>query len=382
MKTKRLFKGLAASFLLLLVGGNAVAQQQHYTSEPSLAEQMKLVKAKQDKFNFFLNMNMSADALFDSDGFQKGIFNGRQLRIEAKGNITPWLSYRWRQRLNRGNSGGGNIDNLPTSIDIAGIGVSPSDKFSMFFGKQCAAYGGIEFDLNPIEIYEYCDMIEYMSNFLTGVNFSFNPTPTQQIQLQILNGRNGSYLGTYPSMDQGGKLKYEEAKLPWVYTLNWNGTIAPFWSTRWSYSLMSQADSKQMHYVALGNLFDFGRMGGYFDAMYSKEGLNRKMIIGSTEDVEYLSFVLKLNYRLQKEWNLFVKGMYETAGHSEDGGWFSGKTERTALGYLAGLEYYPLENSNLHFFLTYIGRHYDFNKDHTYNTNRIALGFIYQLPMF
>ena len=61
---------------------------------------------------------------------------------------------------------------MPTSIDIAGIGVKLNDQFSFFAGKQCAAYGGIEFDLNPIEIYEYSDMIENMSNFMTGLNNS------------------------------------------------------------------------------------------------------------------------------------------------------------------------------------------------------------------
>ena len=74
-----------------------------------------------------------------------------QLRIEAKGNINNWLSYRYRQRLNRSNDANGMIDNLPTSIDYAGIGIQLNDQFSLFAGKQCAAYGGFEFDLNPID---------------------------------------------------------------------------------------------------------------------------------------------------------------------------------------------------------------------------------------
>ena len=32
-----------------------------------------------------------------------------------KGDINDWLSYRYRQRLNRGNDGSGNIDNVPTA---------------------------------------------------------------------------------------------------------------------------------------------------------------------------------------------------------------------------------------------------------------------------
>lgn len=54
-----------------------------------------------------------------------------QLRIEAKGNINNWLSYRYRQRLNRSNDANGMIDNLPTSIDYAGIGIQLNDQFSL-----------------------------------------------------------------------------------------------------------------------------------------------------------------------------------------------------------------------------------------------------------
>ena len=67
----------------------------------------------------------SFDAHFQN-GFQEGDFNMHQLRIEAKGNINNWLSYRYRQRLNRSNDGNNMIDNLPTSIDWAGIGIAMS----------------------------------------------------------------------------------------------------------------------------------------------------------------------------------------------------------------------------------------------------------------
>ena len=40
-------------------------------------------------------------------------------------------------------------------------------------------------------------MIDYMSNFLTGLNASYNITPDQQLNLQILNSRNSSFDNTY-----------------------------------------------------------------------------------------------------------------------------------------------------------------------------------------
>ena len=104
-------------------------------------------------------------------------------------------------------------------------------------------------------------------------------------------------------------------------------------------------------------------------------------------DAAYMSIVTKLNYRFADKWNVFVKGMYETASITESSIGVVSASEgkyRTSLGYLGGIEYYPME-SNLHFFLTYVGRHYIYEEianKADYSTNRVSLGFIYQLPMF
>ena len=161
---------------LLFVPAPIMAQQDKDVAagEESLFEKVTKIEKKQDNFHFLLNLNNSFDINQADGDFQNAKFNMRQIRIEAKGNINDTFSFRWRQRLNRNNSPAPDgIDNMPaSSIDVAGIGVNVNDKFSMFLGKQCAAYGGIEFDLNPIEIYEYSDMVDYMSNFLTGAAIS------------------------------------------------------------------------------------------------------------------------------------------------------------------------------------------------------------------
>ena len=362
--------------------------------EKSLYEQISGVKKKTDKFNLYMNMNGSFDAMFNDNGFDYGKFNMRQLRIEAKGNVNEWLSYRWRQRLNRPNNGGSMIDNLPTSIDIAGIGVKLGDKFSIFAGKQCANYGGFEFDANPIEIYEYSDMIEYMSNFMTGINIGYDFLEGQQLNFQILNSLNGPFSETYnfnPLLME--TLNVEASKLPLVYTLNWNGNFNDVFKTRWSASIMSQAKGENLYYFALGNELTLGKFNMYLDFMYSNDAIDRGGIITEIRGLEfghnvyntsYMSLVTKLNYRFADKWNVFVKGMYETASVTEESELVAEGKYRTSLGYLGGIEYYPME-SNLHFFLTYVGRHYIYeeiaNKP-DYSTNRVSVGFIYQLPMF
>lgn len=373
--------------VLLLAGCVSGVEAQNNANEKTLFEEVTGLKKKSDKFNFYLNMNGSFDAVEGVSDPTKGKFNMRQFRIEAKGQINDWLSYRWRQRLNRPNSGGSNIDNMPTSIDIAGIGVKMSDKWSLFAGKQCANYGGIEFDLNPIEIYEYSDMIENMSNFMTGVNFCYDATANHQFNFQVLNGLNGSFDATY-----GAVPNVEQTKLPLVYTLNWCGNFNNVFKTRWSASLMSQAKDKNMTYIALGNELSLGKFGAFLDFMYSKEDIDRKGIITglvgtdyNAPGAEYMSIVTKLNYRFKPNWNVFVKGMYETASLDKKVGNFEDGKYRTSLGYLAGLEYYPMEGSNLHFFMTYVGRSYKFEKRAAmddFETNRVSVGFIYQLQMF
>lgn len=358
-------------------------------NDKSLFEEVTGIKKKTDKFNLYLNMHGDFGLKWN-DGFDGGAFQMKQLRIEMKGDINDWLSYRYRQRLNRGNNGAGNIDNLPTSIDIAGIGVKLKNGISFFGGKQSTAYGGIDFDLNPIEIYEYPDLLENMSNFMTGLTVAYTCPYNQQIQFQVLNSLNG------PSKDMYGDL--EATKLPLVYTLNWNGNFMDVFKTRWSASIMNETKGEKMYYYALGNEFNFSpKWHAYFDWMYSREGVDRKGIITNilgadlghnAFNAEYMAYVLHVNYRFAPKWNLFAKGMYETASVSKATEDVEKGKYRTSWGYIGGVEYYPMKDDNLHFFLTYVGRSYNYTGkakalgNENYNTNRVSLGFIWQMPVF
>ena len=380
--------------LLAMVAGVATAQVSTGDNEATLFERVAKIEKKSDKFNLFFNMHYALDADFTAGSFDQGAFNMHQFRIEAKGKVTDWLSYRWRQRLNRGNEGGGFIDNLPNSIDLAYLNFSVTDKFSIAAGKLCAAYGGIEFDMNPIEIYRYSEMVNNMSNFMSGVMFTYDFNPNQQLAFQVLDSRNGSIEDTY-----GANL--DTNKLPFVYTLNWNANMFDgAWQTRWSASVMDEVKDKYMYYVALGNLFNFSpKCNMFVDLMSSYEGIDRKGIMtnmfGGQEKFDghnmyntlYNSLVAKVNWRFQPKWNFFVKGMLESAAiYGGDEGIVDGNY-RTSVGYLTGVEYYPME-SNLHLFLTFVGQTHLFTErakalgQNDYSTQRVSVGFIYQLPVY
>jgi hypothetical protein len=159
---------------------------------------------------------------------------------------------------------------------------------------------------------------------------------------------------------------------------------------------MNEAKDRNMYYYAFGNELNLNKFNMFLDFMYSRESIDRKGIMtgitGSMEghnasDAGYFSMVTKLNYRFLPKWNAFVKGMYETASLTKQQGDLEKGKYRTAWGYFVGVEFYPMD-TNLHFFLTYVGRSYDFTArakalgQENYSTNRVSVGFIYQLPMF
>ncbi|MBO7229872.1 MAG: hypothetical protein J6V20_00465 [Bacteroidaceae bacterium] len=383
------------SLLFVLFVASATFAQEN---EASLFERVAKMEKKQDWFNLYLNMQGSFDATFNyggENGFNQGKFYMRQFRIEATGHVTDWLWYRWRQRLNRHNNGNEMIDNLPESIDYAAICVRFNKNFSLFAGKQGVAYGGFEYDANPIDIYQYSNMIDYMNNFMTGVTLTYDINPNQQLAFQILDSRNKSQSDTYG-------INLEESRLPLVYTLNWNANMCDNkWQTRYSASVMEEVKGKYMYYLALGNQFNFSeKCNMYFDIMSSLEQLDRKgMITNMTGgksaynshnayNTLYNSFVAKVNYRFLPKWNFFAKGMYDMASVFESEGALSKGNYSSTISYIGGIEYYPMTESNLHFFLAFIGQTHLFtdraktygNSD--YSTQRLSLGFIYKLPMF
>ena len=398
---KHLFFALCAAVALPVA-----AQQNATTDEEGLIETVFKIKEKQDKFHLYMNtqfnydMNWSGEKGTDFDG---GRFAFRQLRLEFKGNVNDWISYRYRQRLT--SNAFGNFDNVLKSIDIMEVGFRYK-KVNFVLGKQCAAYGGIEFDLNPIEVYQYCDMIEYMDNFMTGVRAAWDINSNQQLQFQILDAT-----ALNPGQMYGENIV--KAKMPFVYTVNWNGNFNNFYETRWSASFMNEVKNKHMWYFAFGNKFNFTpKWGAWLDVMYSREGIDRKGIITGVTGVQdkvaieqdgemkvighnayytdYFTLLLHMNYFVHPKWNIFGKVAWESNGVYKASGDVLKGNYGTDWLYIGGVEYYPLKDRGLHFFLTYIGQKTSHSEmaqtqygaaPHSYN-NTLSAGFIWQIPLF
>ena len=390
-------------YLLLLLSGatcnEAFAQESSsfkLDDDSPLIQDLLNVKTKSDKFNLFLNLHGGFGVDFNND-FTQGRFFMRDCRIEAKGRINPWLAYRYRQKLNVSSEASRMIDHMPHSLDYAYLDFKLSDRFSMIVGRQFSAYGGIEFDLDPIEVYHYSDFIAHSIGFVTGAMIRYKVTDDHLLSFQIANNR------TYKSFQEEYGVDRKDSHMPLVYTLNWNGKFGEYFIPRWSFSFMNLAERKNMYFLSLGNLFNFGKFGGYFDFMYSKEeldhkGMMREMINMNNEGeylnlpASYMTCILELSHRIGCGWNCFIKGTYETSSLKKDFSRVdlslsSGKYRDTFSGS-CGVEYYPSSSSNLHFFMTYWGKYYVYTSSareigwNNSNEHLLAMGFVYQLPLF
>lgn len=371
----------------------------------SIHERITKLEKKNDMFNLYFNYAASFQAEHNSLSDEWGTkFANKQLRIEIKGNLTDKLYYRLRHRLNKATDAKGE-DNFAKATDIMMVGYNFNDKLSISGGKMCQIWGGFEFDENPMYIYQYSDMVDYMDNFMAGVTVSYKPIPTQEIAVEISNSYNGKFADEYG--DEAVVVKNDEAqalqksKNPLTYIINWNGSFFDGkLNTRWAWGLQTQAKGKYSRMLTLGQQLNLPKFQWYFDYMGAFDDLDRLKIAtnelgGAFVDdegnalgnvylgkVHYNSFITKANWQFAPSWNLMLKGMYETASVTKMEQF---KNYRKSFGYMGSIEYYPAKQQDFRLFLAYVGRKYDYStkcglKD--YNTDRIELGFMYRIKAY
>jgi hypothetical protein len=251
-------------------------------------------------------------------------------------------------------------------------------------------------------IYQYSDMVDNMDNFMAGVVASFKPVPSQEIAVEISDANNGKFVDEYGdgarSVEGDGTAfrALEAANHPLTYIVNWNGSFAGgLINTRWSWGTQTQAKHKYSRMLILGQQLNLPKFQWYFDYMGAWDGLDRLKIASSEltpsdgaghptwmSDVHYNSFITKANWQFAPQWNLMLKGMYETASVSKVEKY---KDYRKSYAYMGSVEYYPMKDQDFRVFLAYTGRRFDYSdkcglKD--YNTNRIELGFMYRIKAY
>lgn len=390
----------------------------------SLYTKVTNIEKKQKALNFYVNFAESFQAEHSSktDEWTTRFYN-KNLRIEMTGWLTNNLYYRFRHRLNKTDAPMSE-DNFAKATDYMMVGWKFNDTWSIQGGKKCQALGSFEFDENPMFIYQYSDMEDNVDSSKGALNLLYNPSKTQQFSVEVSNTYNGKLADEFGANAQvttgkvvndgaagGKKLEVEaleKSNSPLTYSVGWNGKFFDNkLQTRWSYSHRTQAKGKYSRFFRFGQKLNLSKLQWYVDYNHTYDDLDR-MKIASKEivnemvnsispdpeendytnlylsKVRYQGIVTKMNWQFAKDWNLMLKGMWETASATKDEKF---KNYRTAYGYIGSLEYYPArkQKQDLRFFLAYVGRKYDYSKKcglKDYNTDRIELGMMYRLKAY
>src|SRR3954463_15910975 len=214
----------------------------------------------EEKQGLLKNMSMIANMRFaERNEFKDAEFTGsrfvnEQFRLEIKGQVTDKVYFRFRDRYTRAQTSE-SIDNISRSTDMAYVKVDVTDWFNISGGKMCASWGGIEFDMNPIDIYEYSDIVEQADNFLTGVRANFKLNPRHSLTFEALDSRTKTFNELY-----GNQPNVTVSKVPMAFVANWTGSMFNGkFNTIWAYAFHNEGVNTGMNYIALGNQLKLGK---------------------------------------------------------------------------------------------------------------------------
>lgn len=353
-------------------------------SNPSLSAQMNL--------QFYT----SGAAYFTEGKLDEAAFKLNRVRLEILGSFSEQFSYHFRQSYNK-YSNPHSLDNLSSSIEYAFVNWKMSGLFSLMVGKQFLSLGGYEYYVNSIKVREFSDFNNNVGAYQAGVTGTFNFSPTQELVLQVLNNRSGGDEDTYIyGLPQG----VEKTKLPIISTVNWNGLFCDkSLQLRYAAAWGQLADKKNIYYLTAGHIYERGPVLAYLDLMYSREGLDSKGLVSdlqgpavatpvTAQHAEYFTTIANFDYRIHPNWNVYVKGAYETAGIYKANGRFAKGLYRTTWNAQACVEYFPMRNSELLIFahLLYKGYHLTSRAKALGgvrpDTQRVSVGLVYSIPVF
>ena len=367
--------------LLLLVLPAAVwAQKQERQMGDTTYYKTMIPETKQTllkNMSMIANMNFAFRNEFKDGEYTQSRFRNEQFRLEFRGNVTDKVFFRFRNRYTRAQTSE-SIDNLSRSVDMAYIRVNVTDKFSISAGKMCADWGAWEFDWNPIDIYEYSDIIEYADNFLTGVGFTYTASSQNQWTFQVLDSRTKTFNELY-----GAQPNFTESKAPLAFVTNWRGSLFnDKVKTIWSYSLFNEAKkadgtNANMNYIALGTEFLVSEKFSFiYDFKWSDEQLDRTTVVSETvpddlypyslANTRYIGHWMNFRYKVTPKVHLTLVAMLDIAqwkNSNNDPQNTTGEEHiRNAWGYIPAVEYFPWSDLNMKFFANWIGRRYDYSK--------------------
>ncbi len=166
-------------------------------------------------------------------------FKGKYLNVILTGDITPQVSYAYRQRLNKIHKNSSFFD----ATDWLYLNYQATQHLSFSGGKQVVGIGGYEYDRAPINLYFCSEFWNNIPCYQWGVSASYAITKNDKLTFQFCESPFRSF--------------YEHADM-YAYNLMWNGSHG-IWNTIWSINMLEWQGGKFINYISLGNEFRLAR---------------------------------------------------------------------------------------------------------------------------
>ena len=274
--------------------------------------------------------------------------NADYFNLHIYGRIAPDLTYRVRQRLNKG------IDekNPFSATDWLCLNWSPSPRWTFTVGKTAVLIGGYEFDSAPIDVYYYsrfCTNLPQGFAISAGAQCEFHPA--HRLALQVSNAPHSI----------GFQDKY-------AYSLAWKGRFAPWWNTIWSINLVEDEFHRMIGYQALGNHLVFGGLAVDVDLMNRASVRQKNLLSDYTVISKIIWSVGKWNYCAKVGYEKNAPENFDSEGRAYDRVIAPG-TEYFYWG--CGIEFFPLADDTLRLHLAYFS-------DNAERRNNLQLGITWR----
>ena len=307
-------------FLLCLATNASLTAQEtlrENNGEPTLVERLSNGEIKINSAEMNFQLFTSANAEFVGKELDGMNFKLNRVRLEIKGDVGKWLGYHYRQSFNK-YSDPYSLDNLSSSLELAYVNLKARHNLNFTIGKQFVNFGGYEYYVNSIRVREFSEFNNLLTAYQAGISGNWQVNPDHELCFQIVNNRNGNDEDIYPTGLPEGTAK---AKIPFMYTVNWNSYyLDKSLQLRYATAVGQQTRKRYSYYFTCGNTYEKGPLLTYLDVMYTRQGIDQHGVVSrlpgtphTAMNTEYLSIIGDVDYRVHPQWNVYVKGAYETA---------------------------------------------------------------------
>jgi hypothetical protein len=258
--------------------------------------------------------NIDGNAIDENSGFK-----GKYLNLQLSGHLNKYLTYSWRQRLNKSAYDGSFFD----ATDWVNLTYSPNETWSFSGGKEVVAIGGYEYDRAPINVFRGSEFWNNIPCYQFGVSSTYAITGGKdKIMAQIC---------TNPFH------KVIDNSNTYAYNLMWMGNHGVF-NTLYSVNLIEYTPGHYINYIALGHLFDFKRVTLELDLM-NRASSHQTFLFRDA------SVMANLGVKVAEPVTIYAKGTYDV-NHTDSYSDFTvlPGTEIKMAG--AGVEYHPFKIKN------------------------------------